>query len=89
MGAVFAAARGVSLAAVSRSHSLLRCTGSLLWWLLLLWNTGSRHTGPAVAACGLEGAGFSSCDTGLAARGMWELPGHGWNPYHLQWQTDS
>ena len=41
MGAVLVAARGVSLVAISRSYSLLRCTGFLLWWLLSLQSTGS------------------------------------------------
>ena len=31
------------------SYSLLRCADFSLWWLFLLWSTGSRH------------AGFSSC----------------------------
>ena len=46
---VFVAARGLSLVAASRGYSSLRCAGFWLWWLLLLWSTGSR--------C----AGFSSC----------------------------
>ena len=61
---VFVAARGLSLVAVSRGYSSLRCTGFSLRWLLwlrstgfslrwLLWlrSTGSRHVG------------FSSCGT--------------------------
>ena len=32
-------------------YSSLWCVGFSLWWLLLLWSTGSRH------------AGFSSCVT--------------------------
>ena len=36
---VFAAARGLSLVAVSRGG------GFSLWWPLLLWRTGSRHAG--------------------------------------------
>ena len=46
---VFVAACGLSLVAASGGYSSLRCRGFLLWWLLLLWSTGSRH------------AGFSSC----------------------------
>ena len=46
---VFVAARGLSLVAVSGGYSSLGCT-VLLWRLLLLQSTGSRH------------AGFSSCD---------------------------
>ena len=48
---VFAAARGLSLAAASGDRSLLRCAGFLLRWLLLLRSTGSRCVG------------FSSCGT--------------------------
>ena len=46
---VFVAAHGLSLVAVSRGYSSMRCTGFSLRWLLLLRSTGSR--------C----AGFSSC----------------------------
>ena len=46
---VFVAACGLSLVAASGGYSSLRCRGFLLWCLLLLWSTGSRH------------AGFSSC----------------------------
>ena len=48
---VFVAVRGLSLASMSGGCSSLQCVGFLWWWLLLLWSTGSRHTG------------FSSCDT--------------------------
>ena len=48
---VFIAACGLSLVAASGGYSLLQCVGFLLWWLLLLWSTGSRY------------AGFSSCGT--------------------------
>ena len=48
---VFVAARGLSLVAASGGYSSLQCTGFSLRWLLLLWSTGSRHTG------------FSSCGT--------------------------
>ena len=37
--------RGLSLGAVSGGYSSLRCAGFSLRWLLLLWSTGSRHTG--------------------------------------------
>ena len=48
-----------------RGYSLLLCTGFSLWWLLVLWSTGSRHVG------------FSTCSTG--AQQLWCLgPGaHG------------
>ena len=48
---VFIAARGLSLVVERRDYSSLRCMGFSLWWLLLLWSTGSRHMG------------FSSCGT--------------------------
>ena len=48
---VFIAAHGLSLVVASGGYSLLPCTGFSLRWLLLLQNTGSRHTG------------FSSCGT--------------------------
>ena len=46
------AARGLSLVAASRGYSLLRCTGSSLWWLLLLRSTGSRCVG--FSSCGMR-----------------------------------
>ena len=42
---------GFSLLAASGDYSSLWCASFSLRWLLLLWNTGSRH------------AGFSSCGT--------------------------
>ena len=66
---VFVAVHGLSLVAVSGGYSLLRCVGFSLWWLLLLWSTGSR--------C----AGFSSCGTRAQLLcGMWDLPGPGLEP---------
>ena len=52
---VFAAAWGLSLVAVSRGYSSLRCAGSSLWWSLLLWIIGSRHTrfSSSGVVCGL------------------------------------
>ena len=38
---------------VCRSYSSLQCAGSL-WWLLLLWSTGSRQMGLVVASHGLS-----------------------------------
>ena len=54
---VFVAAHGLSLVAASGGYSSLRCAGFSLWWLLLLWSTGS--------GC----AGFSSC--GSRAPWLW------------------
>ena len=58
---VFIAARGLSLVAVSRGYSLLRCAGFSLEWLLLLRSTGSRRTG--FSSCGSRALerGISSC----------------------------
>ena len=47
---VFVAVHGLSLVAASGGYSLW-CAGFSLWWLLLLWRTGSRR------------AGFSNCGT--------------------------
>ena len=47
-----AAACGLSLVAVSRVYSSLQCAGFSLWWLLLLWSTGSRHEG--FSSCGMQ-----------------------------------
>ena len=41
--------RGLSLVAGSRGYSLLWCAGFSLWWLLLLWSTGS---GARLSSCG-------------------------------------
>ena len=49
---VFVAACGLSLVAVSGDYSSLRCAGFSLWWLLLLWSTGSRP--PGFSSCGLR-----------------------------------
>ena len=47
---VFVAVRRLSLVVASGGYSSLRCAGFSLWWLLLLWSTGSRHTG--FSSCG-------------------------------------
>ena len=47
---VFVAVHGLSLVVASRGYSSLRCGGFSLWWLLLLWSTGSRHVG--FSCCG-------------------------------------
>ena len=54
---VFVAVCGLSLVAASRGYSSLQCAGFLLRWLLLLWSTGSRHTG------------FNSCS--MRAQQLW------------------
>ena len=85
---VFAAAHRLSLVVVSRSYSSLRCTGFSLWWLLLLWITGSRRVGSVVVARGLSSCSLqapeqrlSSCGTRTQLlHGMWDLPGPGLKP---------
>ena len=67
----FVAARRLCLLVASRGYSLLRCTGASLWWLLLLWGTGSR--------C----AAFSSC--GTWAQQLW-FAGSSAQAQHL-WHT--
>ena len=47
---VLVAVRGLSLVAASGGYSSLRCAGFSLQWLLL-WSTGSRHTG--FSSCGV------------------------------------
>ena len=58
---VFVAVRRLSLVAASGGYSLLRYTGFLLQWLLLLQSTGSRHVG--FSSCGSKGLErrLSSC----------------------------
>ena len=48
---VFIAACGLSLVLASGGYSLVWCVGFSTWWLLLLWSTGSRHTG--FSSCGM------------------------------------
>ena len=49
---VFVAAHRLSLAAVSRGHSSLRCAGFSLWRLLLLRSMGFRRVG--FSGCGMQ-----------------------------------
>ena len=63
------AALGLSLVAARGGCSLLQCLKFLLWWFLLLWRTGYRHTG------------FSSCSTQASLlHCMCDLPGPGIEP---------
>ena len=82
----FVAACGLSLVVASGGYCSLRCVGFSLWWLLLLWSTGSRR------------AGFTSFNTAgsvvvvhwlccSAACGIY--PDQGSNPCPLHWQADS
>ena len=48
---------GFSLVVASGGYSSLWCVVFLLRWLLLLWSTGSRHTGSVVSARRLSSCG--------------------------------
>ena len=78
---VFIAACGFSLAAASGGYSSLWYKAFSLRWLLLLWSTGSRHTG--FSSCGswaLE-CRLSSCGArAYLFCDMWGLPGPGLEP---------
>ena len=54
----------LSLVVASMGYSSLWCTGFSLWWLPLLWSTGSRHEALSAAACGL-------CDYGVRPQDAW------------------
>ena len=75
---VFVAACRLSLVAASGGYSSLRCTGFSLQWLLLLWTTGSRHTGSVIVAH------RPSCSVACGI-----FPDQGSSPCPLHWQTDS
>ena len=59
----------LSLVETSQSYSL-QCIGFLLWWLLLLWSTGSRCSGLQQWLLGSRG-------WAQLLLGMWNLPGPG------------
>ena len=95
---VLAAACGLSLVAASGGHSLLQCASLPLWWLLLLWSTGSRRAG--LTSCGMRASV-------VVARGLWTAGSVAMalrlscsvtcgifldqrsNPCPLHWQVDS
>ena len=60
---------------------MLWCVGFSLWWILLLWSTGSRRMG--FSSCGswaLERK-LSSCGAWtFLLSSMWDLPGPGLEP---------
>ena len=66
---VLVAARRFSLVVVSGGYSLLWCAGFSLWWLLLLWSTGSRAQASVVAACGLSSCGMWALERRLSSCG--------------------
>ena len=75
---VLMAACRLSLVAVSRGYSSLQRADFSLWWLLLLWSTGSRHMGSVVASHGL------SCPVACGI-----FPDQGWNLCPLHCRVDS
>ena len=79
---VFVAAHVLSLVAASGGYSSTWCMDFSLWCLLLLWSTGSRHTGFS-SSCGSRALEhrLSSCGTwAQLLHGMWDLPGPGLEP---------
>ena len=73
---VFVAVHGLSLAAASGAYSSFWCAGFSLWWLPLLWSTGSRRAG--FSSCGMRALEhrLGSCGTrAQLLRSMWDLPG--------------
>ena len=95
---VFLAPPRLSLVVASRGYSSLQCAGFSLWWLLLLWSTGSRHVGfsnygvraSVVVARRLWSAGSVVVAYGLSCSAACEIfPDQGLNPCPLHWQADS
>ena len=84
---IFVASSGLSLVAASRGYSSLWRSGFSLWWLLLLWRTGSRHLvfciTQAHSSRGSQALehGLSRCGAqGSLLRGIGNLPGPGIEP---------
>ena len=75
---VFVSVHGLSLVAASGGHSSSQCAGLSLSRPLLLWSTGSRRAGSAIAAHG------PSCSTACGI-----FPDQGSNPCPLHWGADS
>ena len=74
---VFVALHGLSLLAVSRGYSCLRCAGFSLRWLLV-WSTASRA--PELQYCSTQAQLLCS---------MWNIPRLGIKPMTLHWSVDS
>ena len=94
---VFMAARAF-LSLQVRAALQLRCTGFSLWWLLLLWSTGSgAHglqslwpTGSVVVAPGLQSIGSILVAHRRGCPMAYEIfPDHGSNLCLMHWQADS
>ena len=62
-----------SLVAVSRFYSSLGCTAFPSLWLLLLWGTGSRHTG--FSSCSLQALEYGVSSWGALAYQNLPRPG--------------
>ena len=82
----------LSLVAANGSYSSLQCIGFSLQWLLLLWSTGSRHTGMGCSTwvqylqlVGLEVVVHRLCCS--SACGIFLDQGS--NPCPPHWQADS
>ena len=87
---VFVAVHGLSLVAVIRGYSSMRCVGFSLWWLLLLWSMGSRHVG--FSSCGSRALEhrLSSCGAwAYLLCSMWDPPGPGLKPVSPAMAGDS
>ena len=62
-------------------YSSLQCAGVSLWWLFLLWKTGSRRAG--VSSCGSRALERRLSSCGAQAQlllGMWDPPAPGFEP---------
>ena len=52
-------------------YSSLQCAGFLLWWLLLLWSTGSRSAG--FSSCGVWAQQFWLTGSRAQAQQLWRM----------------
>ena len=60
------------------------CAGFSLWWLLLLWSTGSRHAGLSSRGSKALELRLSSCGArAQPLHSMWDPPGPGLEPMPL------
>ena len=65
-------------------------SGISLWWFLLLWSMGARHSGSVVAVPRLQITGSVVVAHGLSCpEACWISPDQGSNPSLLHWQEDS
>ena len=86
---VFVAHR-LSLVAESSSYSLVQCAGFSLWWLLLLWSTGSRLASSVVVAQRFQSSGSVVVVHGLSCPAACVIfPDQRSNLHPLHLQEDS